>query len=115
VKRKPSQLSPEWRFLAYALQPSQGEVASMLGSLDRVFGSRNLCSLLGVSKRTLASWLERRFYPSAAAVRCIWFLHCLALRSERLQSLFDILTWGRFRVERRTVLKPGCEWSDWSI
>jgi hypothetical protein len=87
----------------------------MVAALDRVFGSRPLCSMLGVSKLTLAHWLERNRIPSAAAVRAIWFLYVLTLRPERLTSLFDILTWGRFRIERRPVQRLLSSWSDWSI
>ena len=30
-------------------------------------------------------------------------------------SAFDLVTWGRFRVERRQVERPASEWSDWQI
>jgi hypothetical protein len=55
------------------------------------------------------------FAPNFAARRAIWLVWCLCLHPERLESLEDLVTWGRFHAERRPVQRPAEEWCDWSI
>ena len=93
-----------------ALRPSLGEFRRCLAGLLRVFGERDTASLLGVSVVTLRTWRRCRSIPDAAAVRCVWLIHALTLRPGLVTSAFDLVTWGRFKVQR-PVLPP----EDWSI
>jgi hypothetical protein len=72
----------------------------MLSSLQHYFGERTACVLLGVPVLTYRRWISRGGLPSSG-VRVVWLTWCLTLHPERLQSLFDMATWGRFRVERQ--------------
>ena len=81
----------------------------MLWDLRRAFGEVPTCWLLGLPVQTFRGWMGGRRVPGAG-IRAVWLVHCLALRPERVRSLFDLATWGRFRVERRAH-EDGGEWS----
>ena len=72
----------------------------MLRELSRLVGHAEMSAFLGVPGLTLRRWKSGKA-PSAAARRLVWLLWCLFLHPERLQTAFDVATWGRFRVERR--------------
>jgi hypothetical protein len=85
----------------------------MVEHLQRLLGRHGLCAALGVPWRTVLGWLAGKV-PSAGAMRAIWLTWCLLFHPERLTSLHDIVTWGRFRIERRPAVQPG-GWSGWVI
>lgn len=72
----------------------------MIDDLQRVFPGAQLANVLGVAHCTLYAWKAQLNEPSDAARRMIWLVWCLVLHPARLQTVFDITTWGRFRRER---------------
>lgn len=98
----------------YALRPAAAEARAMLGDLGDRAGS-----LLGLSRSTVTCWRRGERVPAAPSLRAIWFAWCLLRHPERLQTEFDLLTWGRFAVRPRrrqrdrVVLAPLPE--DWAI
>ena len=73
----------------------------MLSDLRRVFPGAQLPNLLGVPFRTVEHWQNGFRNPSDAARRMVWLVWCLVLHPSRLQTVFDLATWGRFRRERQ--------------
>lgn len=71
----------------------------MMLHLERVFGEESARLLLGVPCLTYRGWRDGHYKFPASAVRAIWLVHALCLRPDRVQSLFDLATWGRFRIE----------------
>lgn len=69
------------------------ELAETLG------GERHLANVLTVSVLTLRDWLKRTGNPCAAAKKAIWLTWIMILHPHRCQTIFDMATWGRFRVE----------------
>jgi len=77
----------------------------MLERLYGFLGRETLCAVLGLPVQTVRDWRSGRRVPSGAGYRAIWLTWCMCFHPERLATLHDIATWGRFRVERR--LGPG--------
>jgi hypothetical protein len=73
----------------------------MLADLHRVFPGAQLPNLLTLPWLTLRGWESGRRVPSDSARRMIWLVWCLVLHPARLQSVFDLATWGRFRRDRK--------------
>jgi len=72
----------------------------MLERLHGLLGRHTLCAVLGLPVRTIESWRSGRRVPDGAGIRVIWLTWCLLLHPERLQTVFDVATWGRFRISR---------------
>ena len=85
--------------LAFVFQPKNEQFASMLNDLAGKIGWRALAAVLGVSQLTLDSWRKCRNGPSAGARKLVWVVWALVFHREKLQSLFDVATWGRFSRE----------------
>lgn len=85
----------------------------MLRDLSAGLGRDGCAVVLGVSGITIRSWLRVGKF-SAVSKRMIWLTWCLVFHPDRLQSIGELVTWGRFRIERRPPEQPG-EWSGWSI
>lgn len=83
----------------------------MLIHLQQIYGEKPAGMLLGVPIQSFRAWRDGRRYVSGSAIRAIWLIYCLALRPDRVQSLFDLATWGRFRLE----VKPRSQEPDWQI
>jgi len=115
VLNRPSRLSQKWNILPFALAPSRGELLVLLAALVDRFGERSACRLLGVPVQTVRCWAASRRPPPASAARLIWLVHALLLRPGIVTSAFDLVTWGRFRVERQAVTRPSAEWTDYEI
>ena len=86
----------------------------MLQELVDCFGLPGACMVLSVPRMTVNAWLDGRFRPAASAVRAVWLTWVLVLHPDRISSLADVVTWGRFRIERRSDARPE-GWSGWSI
>jgi hypothetical protein len=69
--------------------------------------------VLGVSVQTVEHW-RNGLVARAAVRRLIWLTWCLVFHPERLSSIGELVTWGRFRIERRPPTRPE-DWSGWSI
>ena len=88
----------------------------MLAQLYRALGRQGCCAVLGVSVLTLRHWIKADRPPAGAARRCIWFAWCLLFHPERLATIEDLVTWGRFHRRKVAPRKvPRAEWSEWSI
>jgi len=87
----------------------------MLADLLDFYGEESLVDVLGVPVHTLRFWQEVGAVRPAAAIRAVWLVWCLTLHPDRLTSTFDLVTWGRYKLERRPARRPSVEWSDWSI
>ena len=98
---RPARLSADWWFVSLALAPSPGEFRAMLADLRRVFPGRELPNVLGVSSMTLEAWAMGIRKPTSPARRMVWLVWCLVLHPSRLQTVFDLATWGRFRRDRK--------------
>ena len=89
------------RNMVFVLRPSDAEFDTMLAQLGQVFPGRDLASVLGISILTLDGWRKRKNGPCAASRKLVWLLWALFLHPGRVQTVFDLVTWGRFRVDRR--------------
>lgn len=79
-------------------RPQPGEVRAMLRELRLSLGSEKaLCDALAIPYRTMVAWMLGTADPPAAAVRAVWLTWVLLCHPERVQTLFDLATWGRFR------------------
>lgn len=121
-KRKPPGRLGDWIRVGYALQPTNAEARGMLRDLAQVHPGSDLSAVLGVSTMTLRAWINPARGMSGAARRVIWLHWVLILHPARVQTVFDLATWGRFRVEARR--RPGARHpsrsfaqvaDDWSI
>lgn len=91
------------RNLVFTLRPTNVEFYTMLAQLGQVFPGRDLASVLGISILTLDGWRKRKNGPCAASRKLVWLLWALILHPGRVQTVFDLVTWGRFRVDRRRL------------
>jgi len=94
-QRKPK--TTEWARCVFGLQPSAVEVKRMLWRLWRRCGRDQLADLLGVPVSTLETWAYGQKEPSRAARKLVWLIWCLEFHPERCRTMFDVMTWGRFR------------------
>ena len=100
----------------FAFRPSPRECRVMLAQIYKAMGRQGCCALLGVNVMSLRGWLTSYAVPTATSRRCIWLVWCLLFHPERLATIEDVVTWGRFHERRKSAVKvPRCEWSDWSI
>lgn len=60
---------------------------------------RAAAPLVGVSEVTLSNWRKGKGF-AGPSYRLVWVTWIILLHPERLQTAFDLATWGRFRVER---------------
>ena len=87
----------------------------MVRDLESEFGGeRAAAEVLGPSIITVRAWKRRRTM-SVPSRRLVWLIWALTLHPEQVQSVDGLLTWGRFRTERRWVARPNEEWTDWEI
>jgi hypothetical protein len=95
------------RQLHLGCAPDVPEVLRMLSELLAVAGNPPaLNQLLGLPAVTVENWMAGRKRPTAAGVRAVWLIHALTFHPERLQTLFDVVTWGRYRRSQHHKEKP---------
>lgn len=93
----------------------------MLADLQRVFPGAQLPNVLGIPFRSLRNWTVTRLPPSDPARRAVWLVWCLVLHPARLSTVFDLVTWGRFRRDRKARQRSARQSfvqviaDDWSI
>lgn len=110
IRRRPSALaggpwddkSTIWRLCRPSLEEFQRECFALALAFG---GEQQAAYAVGVSAATWYAWAKGRYAPSEAARRAVWFMWVLVLHPERIQTVFDILTWGRFST--RSPLKRG--------
>jgi hypothetical protein len=95
---KPPPFAPEWRVAARLLRPGVEDCRKMLRELVGVLGSiEAVAEFAGFPVPTLRKWCQHRNTPNVAAVRAIWLIWVYLLHPEKLQTAFDLVTWGTFR------------------
>lgn len=82
----------------YHLQPSASESKRLLSVMVGRYGLRGASEVMGQSVVTVKRWAAGENLCSCAVRRCIWLHYVLLFEPERVQTLFDLATWGRFRV-----------------
>ena len=81
----------------------------MLDELEAAFGGeRRTAQVIGPSIITIRSWKRRR-RMSVPARRIVWLTWAVTLHSEEIQTVDDLVTWGKLRREARP--EPAEEWS----
>ncbi len=110
-------LHKDWRRIAFALAPSNGEVRAMVQRLRSRFGKRTTADLLGVSALTLRDWTNGRWRPCGASPKAIWLVHALIFSPEIVDSLQAIAYWGRFNQCGDSLTQSSLTLAaeDWSI
>ena len=100
-------LNPDWGPYWRLCRPNLEEFYRQMCEVRAFCGGDEdrTAQLLGVSVLTLRGWHYRRFIPNDAARRAVWLTWVLVLHPERIRSLFDILTWGRFSTSPRPQRK----------
>jgi hypothetical protein len=93
------------------LAPSNGELRMMVQRLQDRFGEKTTADLLGVSALTLRDWTTGRWRPCAASPKCIWLVYNLIFCPEKLGTLLNVATWGRFAVVREAAASALDDWS----
>ena len=79
-----------------SMPPDRETCRKMLLRLVRKLGIVSTCALLSVEKRVLAGWIGREYFYKPRDRRLIWVTHTLVFEPEKLRSLFDVITCGRF-------------------
>lgn len=94
------------------LRPGRWEASRMVRDVCRaVRGHREAAILLGVGIMNLRDWL-RRGVPGAS-VRGVWATWIAVCHPGRVRTIFDWVTWGRFRRVRRKVRTVGVKVRKW--
>lgn len=91
---------PRWQLLQMATAASVEECNFMLADLVRDFGRPSVSMLLGVPGRDLRSWQEKGV-RSMVARRLVWVTWSMFRRPDRIATIWDWVTWGRFADNRR--------------
>lgn len=68
----------------------------MLLRLVRKLAIPSTCALLSVEKGVLAGWINGKIFMKPRERRLVWMVHALTFEPEKLRSLFDVITCGRF-------------------
>jgi hypothetical protein len=94
------------------LFPSNELTLRYLREIIAVSGTRRrACAYLRLPARTVGLWLSGKRRTTIAPRSLIWLTWCLLLHPDRIRTVFDLATWGRFRVKPEA--KPDPE--DYSI
>ena len=86
----------DWRTLKLALRPSLEEFHAQLADLERELGYQGASAALGLPVCTIDAYKDGRRKPPASARKLVWLTHQLVLHPGRLQTVQDLMTWGRF-------------------
>jgi hypothetical protein len=79
-----------------SLAPFDREFRAMLADLERAYGFKGMCRLLAIPAVTIGVW-KRGKKPSHAARKCVWLLWCITMHPKKIESLWDIASWGLFQ------------------
>ena len=81
----------------FLFAPTVAQCLRMVGDLEKGFGGeRAAAEIIGPSVITVQSWKRRRTM-SVPSRRLVWLIWALTLHPERIQSVDDLVTWGRLR------------------
>jgi hypothetical protein len=81
----------------FIFAPTIEQSLRMVEDLEKEFGGeRAAAEVLGPSVITVRAWKRRR-KMSVPSRRLVWLIWALTLHPEQVQSVDDLLTWGRLR------------------
>ena|ERR1035441_1674103 len=81
----------------FMFAPTVEQCLRMVEDLERRFGGeRAAAEIIGPSVITVRAWKRRR-KMSVPSRRLVWLIWALTLHPERIQSVHDLVTWGRLR------------------
>jgi len=81
----------------FIFAPTVDQCLCMVEDLERKFGGeRAAAEIIGPSIITVRAWKHRR-KMSVPSRRLVWLIWALTLHPERIQSVEDLVTWGRLR------------------
>ena len=79
-----------------ALRPDLDAFHAQLSELEAALGYFGTSSVLGLPTVTLDAYKSGFRLPPASARKLVWLVHQLILHPGRLQTVQDLMTWGRF-------------------
>ena len=81
----------------FMFAPTVEQCLRMVEDLEKEFGGeRAAAEVLGPSVITVRAWKRRR-KMSVPSRRLVWLIWALTLHPEQIQSVVDLMTWGRLR------------------
>lgn len=83
------------------LAPAPKELRPLLLRMKEKLNPGITRKLLNVSSTTLETWCRGCQKPGASESRLIWLVYCSLFEPEKVESVFHILTWGRFATDRK--------------
>ena len=86
-----------WGRFRFMFAPTVEQCLCMVEDLEREFGGeRAAAEIIGPSIITVRAWKRRR-RMSVPSRRLVWLVWAMVLHPEQIQSVNDLVTWGRFR------------------
>ena len=87
---------PIWQVFRFALRPEIDQCRQQILELEREIGYYETQAALGLPSCTIDDYKTGRRNPDSAARKLIWLVHSMILHPGRLQTVQDLMTWGRF-------------------
>lgn len=87
--------------LSIFLQVSGKELKPLLLRIKARLTPGHARRVLNVSETTFKKWCAGRGSPGPPERRLIWLVYCALFEPEKVESVFHILTWGRFVTDRK--------------
>ena len=79
----------------FIFAPTVDQCLRMVEDLEREFGGERVAAeIIGPSVITVRAWKRRR-KMSVPSRRLVWLIWSLTLHPEQIQSVNDLVTWGR--------------------
>lgn len=85
--------------LAALLEVPAKELKPLLLRMKARLGPCHARRVLNVSGTTLSKWCTGKGSPGPPERRLIWLVYCALFEPEKVESVFHILTWGRFATD----------------
>lgn len=95
----PGPLADDWRIYSWSFRPSPAEAFKLFRDLLDTLGWKGAGVVLGVSSQTVSGWAAGRPIQSTA-LRGLWLCWVMVCAPDRVETLFDVVTWGRFRPSK---------------
>ena len=76
----------------------------MLGAIVRRYGVTGAAEIMGQAGLTVKTWIKGGVRTFAVR-RVIWLHYVLLFEPGTIETVFDLATWGRFRVVKRRCRK----------
>lgn len=83
------------------LEPCESESLRWLRDVLKVMTGEEVALWCGCTESSITDWRKGRNAPSPAMRRLIWLLWCMHYGRDRIATLYDCMTWGRFAPSAR--------------